>query len=525
MAEVPEPVLPTPIEDDPERGTLLRRAAGRGAAREREAPAPTAARAGAARARRPLVRRDRRAGRHEGERGRAADLPGPREPAPGAPARAGRSRTAPGGVPALPAAARGAPRRPAEGSAAAGDARAPRRAANAARTRSRACKRLRSATGRSSCRASWRPTRRARRWSAGSTPPTTGIAAAAGCWSDGRSDPSLLSRRSSPLSGGGTALGVALSRDGEPEPAAAAQTTEAEVVVTTSEEIVRTRDRADDHRHSQATAPKPPPPKVTAPSTTDGDNDAPATTREGDGRRPRPLPRRPRRSRSPRPSRNGSRPSLRGSPDTTAPTVTITQAPGASVSSSGAQIRFTSNEAGAKLACKLDAAAYSACTSPAVLLRSRRGHPPFLGPRDGQGRERGEAGERRVAVCPAGHDGSHRDPHLDPAGLDDGDERELRLHGERVRRRLRVLARRSCLRRVRQPGLLPVTRASARTRSESAAAMRPATLGSRRASAGRSSRLPRRHRRRSRTCTSPRSRRTRSSSGTAATLPQARRRS
>ena len=40
------------------------------------------------------------------------------------------------------------------------------------------------------------------------------------------------------LSGGGTALGVALSRDGEPAPAAAAQTTEAEVVVTTSEEIV-----------------------------------------------------------------------------------------------------------------------------------------------------------------------------------------------------------------------------------------------------------------------------------------------
>ena len=40
------------------------------------------------------------------------------------------------------------------------------------------------------------------------------------------------------LSGGGTALGVALSRDGDPAPAAAAQTTEAEVVVTTSEEIV-----------------------------------------------------------------------------------------------------------------------------------------------------------------------------------------------------------------------------------------------------------------------------------------------
>jgi hypothetical protein len=46
--------------------------------------------------------------------------------------------------------------------------------------------------------------------------------------------------------------------------------------------------------------------------------------------------------------------------------VTITQAPGASVSANGAQIRFTSNEAGARFACKLDAAGYSPCTTPAV---------------------------------------------------------------------------------------------------------------------------------------------------------------
>ncbi len=57
--------------------------------------------------------------------------------------------------------------------------------------------------------------------------------------------------------------------------------------------------------------------------------------------------------------------------------MTITQAPGASVSSSGVQIRFTSNEAGARFACKLDAAAYSACASPRVLAGLVPGNHAF----------------------------------------------------------------------------------------------------------------------------------------------------
>ena len=64
-------------------------------------------------------------------------------------------------------------------------------------------------------------------------------------------------------------------------------------------------------------------------------------------------------------------------PDTKAPTVTITQAPAESVSSSGAQIGFTSNESGARFACKLDGAAYTACSSPMVLADLAEGLHAF----------------------------------------------------------------------------------------------------------------------------------------------------
>ena len=164
------------------------------------------------------------------------------------------------------------------------------------------------------------------------------------------------------LSGGGTALGVALSRDGEPAPVAAPQTTVAEIDAATNQEIVAPAPVPPTTTHKRS-APKPAPPKVTAttasttapvPSTEETVDTTPAPEVTAPEPKPKPVPK----------LKAGVTARL---PDTTAPTVTITQAPGASVASSGAQIRFTSNEAGAKLACKLDAAAYSACTSPAVL--------------------------------------------------------------------------------------------------------------------------------------------------------------
>jgi RNA polymerase sigma factor (sigma-70 family) len=169
------------------------------------------------------------------------------------------------------------------------------------------------------------------------------------------------------LSSGGTALGVALSRDGEPTPAAAAQTTEAEVLGTTSEEIVAPATEPATTAPSKPPAPKPAPPKTTAPITT---TTTPETTTKTEVETTAPqVTTKP----APKPKPTVTVPL----PDTKAPTVTITQAPGASVSSSGAQIGFTSNEAGAKFACKLDAAAYSACTSPTVLTGLAPGHHAF----------------------------------------------------------------------------------------------------------------------------------------------------
>jgi 3-deoxy-D-arabino-heptulosonate 7-phosphate (DAHP) synthase len=50
--------------------------------------------------------------------------------------------------------------------------------------------------------------------------------------------------------------------------------------------------------------------------------------------------------------------------DTTAPDTTITAAPPATSTSSSASFSFTATEAGSSFACRLDASAFVACTSP-----------------------------------------------------------------------------------------------------------------------------------------------------------------
>ena len=233
------------------------------------------------------------------------------------------------------------------------------------------------------------------------------------------------------LSGGGTALGVALSRDGSPHRPRRRQTTEAEVVVTTSEEIV-----------APATEPA-----TTVPASVLRRNLCPR-------RRPRQPPRRPHLKRQ---RRRTSRPLPGDDAKAGKAQAESRSSPrrcrhegadrddhagsGASVSSNGARIGFTSNEAGAK--------------SPAssMPLPTPRARAPTCSPVSSLGTTRSRSarrirpetwGSRQASpgVHPAGHDASHRDARIDPAGVDDADERELHLHRQRGRRRLRVLARR-----------------------------------------------------------------------------------
>ncbi len=64
-------------------------------------------------------------------------------------------------------------------------------------------------------------------------------------------------------------------------------------------------------------------------------------------------------------------------PDTKAPIVTITSGPAAATSSDGTQIAFNANEKAVTFSCSLDAAAFTACTSPAVLTGLAPGQHQF----------------------------------------------------------------------------------------------------------------------------------------------------
>lgn len=192
------------------------------------------------------------------------------------------------------------------------------------------------------------------------------------------------------LAGGGTALGVVLTRSphsvaGPPVSTRAAPpvVTGTDVVETTAATTIPTvaakKPKANSKPKVPATAkPKPtakakvkakPKPKptttVTAPTVLPPEK----PKLEPAPKKPKPAPK---PTGKPKPKAPTPKPKPKPTPaappaDTTAPTVTITAGPGATTQTDAADIAFEANEANVAFACRLDEADFAACASPVHL--------------------------------------------------------------------------------------------------------------------------------------------------------------
>ncbi len=190
------------------------------------------------------------------------------------------------------------------------------------------------------------------------------------------------------LGGAGAALGVALARDDAPEAVPAstvvtriggvgtgAQTTDPGLrppTTTAKRTVVTPTPPETSASPKPAVAP-------TAPVTSAPTEPAAATTQEPEPKpQPKPKPTaKPEPTSAPEPAPKPTVEPKQPLPDTTAPIVTITSAPAAVTSTDGAQITFKANESGATFTCSVDEAADTACTSPVVLTAVATGQHRF----------------------------------------------------------------------------------------------------------------------------------------------------
>jgi RNA polymerase sigma factor (sigma-70 family) len=181
------------------------------------------------------------------------------------------------------------------------------------------------------------------------------------------------------LGGGATAVGVRLSRDARPAAASQPVSTAPAVVPPDdagASQAVETATVAEAPVKTQPTAKKAPPPKPPAskepPPTVSNSAPPPPTTNEEPAAAPKAPPKpklQPKPQTTPTPKPPAAKPpkSVPPPPDTTAPAVAITSAPPGTVAVASVEIRFVASEHAVTFACKLDAAAYAPCASPAKL--------------------------------------------------------------------------------------------------------------------------------------------------------------
>ena len=168
------------------------------------------------------------------------------------------------------------------------------------------------------------------------------------------------------LGGGGTATGIVLSRDGPVTAARATPTTTAGS--TTQTTAITTTAPATT---TTTTTPPSTTATTTEPTTTSEPEPSPPTTPIAP---PAPEPQATVVGPQPEPTTTTPPPPA----DKTAPTVTVTSAPGAATSEPGARIAFTASERQVTFACKLDAAAFARCASPVQLSGLTPGAHRFL---------------------------------------------------------------------------------------------------------------------------------------------------
>jgi RNA polymerase sigma factor (sigma-70 family) len=166
------------------------------------------------------------------------------------------------------------------------------------------------------------------------------------------------------LTGGGVAIGV-LTRDSADEPGPGARATAAagtaestDPAATASESLPVTTSKATSGKPPPKQKAKKQPPTATTGTTTAAQTQAAKPVAEP-ALTPAPTPPKP------KPPPATSPPTAAPPPDITAPTVRIDSAPGASTSETSASFSFSANEDAVTFRCSLDGRAEAACASPA----------------------------------------------------------------------------------------------------------------------------------------------------------------